>query len=210
VQQVATPASTNEYDLRIDNAVQRSRQRDRSDPIFSHNHGCREQKTSAGKTWHEGSGSRTGSTPFPQLLSGLDECLQLSGTRKTVVDQPAILIRLLVKITNRRHAEVREAVTEFFEVFFAQNLRLLAIRTAGHFEDDFSIFAICSPPPLRARGDACRTLARLQSNNSATTAWPMGERKRLVCSSDNDNYNEDGRAGLSRIEIDAHGLVQWE
>ncbi len=94
---------------------------------------------------HSGSGSRTGSTPFPQLLPGLDECLHLSGTRKTVVNQPAILIRLLVQITNRRHAEVREAVTEFFEVLLAQNLRLLAIRRARHGEGDFSMFAICSP-----------------------------------------------------------------
>jgi hypothetical protein len=94
---------------------------------------------------HSGSGSRTGSAPFPQLLPGLDECLHLSGTRKTVVDQPAVLIRLLVKITNRRHAEVREVVTEFFELLLAQNLRLLAIRTARHWESDFSMFAICSP-----------------------------------------------------------------
>ena len=72
--------------------------------------------------------------PFPQLLPGLDECLHLSGTGKTVVDQPAILIRLLVKLTNRRHAEVREVVTEFFEVLPAQNLPLLAIRTAGHLD----------------------------------------------------------------------------
>jgi hypothetical protein len=35
---------------------------------------------------------------------------------------------------------VREVVTELFEVFFAQNLRLLAIRTAGHLEDDFITF----------------------------------------------------------------------
>jgi hypothetical protein len=139
---------------------------------------------------HSGSGSRSGSTPFPQLLPGLDECLHLSGTRKTVVGQPAILIRLLVKITNRRHAEVREVVSEFVEVLLAQNLRLLAIRTARHGESDFSIFAFYSPmslPPL-----------------------PTGERERLVCSSDNDHYNDDGRAGVSRIEIDAHGLVQWE
>jgi hypothetical protein len=94
---------------------------------------------------HSRSGSRTGSTPFPQLLPGLDECLHLSGTRKTVVNQPAILIRLLVQITNRRHAEVREAVTEFFEVLLAQNLHLLAIRRARHEEGDFIMFAICSP-----------------------------------------------------------------
>jgi hypothetical protein len=37
-----------------------------------------------------------------------------------------------------------------------------------------------------------------------------GERKGLVGSSENDNYNHDGRAGVSRIEIDAHGLVQRE
>src|SRR6267378_3310396 len=94
---------------------------------------------------HSGSGSRTGSTPFPQLLPGLDECLHLSGTRKTVVNQPAILKRLLVKITNRRHAEVREVVTEFFEVLLAQNLRLLAIRTARHLESDSNTFVFCSP-----------------------------------------------------------------
>jgi len=113
---------------------------------------------------HSGSGSRTGSTPFPQLLPGLDECLHLSGTRKTVVDQPAVLIRLLVKITNRRHAEVREVVTEFFEVLLAQNLRLLAIRTARHLESDFSIFAICSPwRPLRSLLAKSVTLAKRQS-----------------------------------------------
>src|ERR1700680_1304424 len=126
---------------------------------------------------HSGSGSRSGSTPFPQLLPGLDECLHLSGTGKTVVDQPAILIRLLVKITNRRHAEVREVVTEFVEVLLAQNLRLLAIRTARHWKSDSSIFALCSPMPVR-RGSR------------------RGRRgRRLVCSSDNDNHNDDGRAG---------------
>jgi hypothetical protein len=40
---------------------------------------------------------------------------------------------------------VREVVTEFFEVLLAQNLRLLAIRTARHLENDFSMFAIYSP-----------------------------------------------------------------
>jgi hypothetical protein len=29
-----------------------------------------------------------------------------------------------------------------------------------------------------------------------------------VCLSENDNHNDDGRAGLSRIEIYAYGLVQ--
>src|SRR5438552_17157223 len=94
---------------------------------------------------HSGSGSRTGSTPFPQLLPGLDECLHLSGTRKTVVDQPAVLIRLLVKSTNRRHAEVREVVTEFLVLLIAQHLRLLEIRTARHSESHLSIFGIGSP-----------------------------------------------------------------
>jgi hypothetical protein len=38
------------------------------------------------------------------------------------------------------------------------------------------------------------------------TAWRAGGGSGSI--SDNDNHNHDGRAGLSRIEIDAHGLVQ--
>jgi hypothetical protein len=31
-----------------------------------------------------------------------------------------------------------------------------------------------------------------------------------MCASHNNQNDDDGRAGLSRIEIDAHGLAQWE
>src|ERR1700730_18474382 len=126
---------------------------------------------------HSGSGSRSGSTPFPQLLPGLDECLHLSGTGKTVVDQPAILIRLLVKITNRRHAEVREVVTEFFEVLLAQNLRLLAIRRARHWESDFSTFAFYSPTPIpcalaQPLGQARETCEKVEGAGGRASAAP--------------------------------------
>jgi hypothetical protein len=50
--------------------------------------------------------------------------LHLPRTRKTVVDQPAILIRLLVKFLNCGHAKVREVVAEFFEVLLTENLFL--------------------------------------------------------------------------------------
>ena len=38
-----------------------------------------------------------------------------------------------------------EVVAQFLEVVLAQDLRLLSIRTVGHLEDDFNVFAICSP-----------------------------------------------------------------
>src|ERR1700730_13642207 len=74
------------------------------------------------------------SMPLPQLLPRLHSCLHLSGVRRTAVDQPAILVSLLVKITNRCDAKVCEVVTEFLEILLGRLFRFIGIRTACHSE----------------------------------------------------------------------------
>jgi hypothetical protein len=49
-----------------------------------------------------------------------------------VVDQPAISVRLIVKVPHGLDTEVREVVTEFMDVLLAQNFSFVAIRTPGH------------------------------------------------------------------------------
>jgi hypothetical protein len=61
-----------------------------------------------------------------------------------MINQTAIAIRLIVKISNRTDAEVCEIVTELPEIIFAQHFGLLAIWAAGH-DDDRTMFAVCSP-----------------------------------------------------------------
>src|SRR4029077_21231855 len=128
-------------------------------------------------------------------------------TRKTLVNQPAILIRLLVQITNRGHAEVRESVTEFFEVLLAQNLRLLAIRRARHGEGDSSMFAICSPTtalrnhclaPLRSLLAKSVRLAKRQNGSrrsSRRRRSPRTRFQRWACGCLRD-HGQDLRLGL--------------
>jgi hypothetical protein len=55
------------------------------------------------------------SAPFPQLLPSLDENLDLSGTWKSVVNEPAIAVGSLIKIPNAGHTEMREILTEFLQ-----------------------------------------------------------------------------------------------
>jgi hypothetical protein len=60
------------------------------------------------------------SSPLPQLLPDLHERLHLFRTRKPGVDQPAISVRLIVKVPHGLDTEeVREVVTEFVEVLLA-------------------------------------------------------------------------------------------
>jgi hypothetical protein len=70
--------------------------------------------------------------PSPQLLPNLHENLDLSGTWKSVVNQPAIAVGSLVKIPHGGRAEVREILTEFFQFLFAQYLRFPTIWAPGH------------------------------------------------------------------------------
>jgi hypothetical protein len=70
--------------------------------------------------------------PSPQLLPNLHENLDLSGTWKSVVNQPAIAVGSLVKVPHCARAEVREIVTEFLQFLLAQYLRFSAIRTSSH------------------------------------------------------------------------------
>jgi hypothetical protein len=49
-----------------------------------------------------------------------------------VVDQPAISVRLVVKVPYDLDAEVREVVTEFVEIFLAQDFSFVAIWTPSH------------------------------------------------------------------------------
>jgi hypothetical protein len=49
-----------------------------------------------------------------------------------MVDQPAISVRLIVRISHGLDTEVREAVTKFLEVLFAENFTFVAIWPPSH------------------------------------------------------------------------------
>jgi hypothetical protein len=49
-----------------------------------------------------------------------------------MVDQPAISVRLIVKVPHGLDTEVCEVVTEFLEVLLAQNFTFVSIGTPGH------------------------------------------------------------------------------
>jgi hypothetical protein len=49
-----------------------------------------------------------------------------------VIDQAAISIRLLVEIPDGWQAQVRQATSEFVEIFLTQDLSLALIGTPGH------------------------------------------------------------------------------
>jgi hypothetical protein len=72
------------------------------------------------------------SPPLPQLLPHLHEGLDLARAGKMVVEKAAVAIRLLVKIMNRRQAQMREVVTEFLEALLAQHLSLSLVGTPSH------------------------------------------------------------------------------
>jgi hypothetical protein len=153
-----------------------------------------------------------------------------------MVDQPAVLIRPLVKITNCRPAEVREVVTEFLRSFSLKISAFSTSRRARHLEGILACSLFVRPCASLAQpfGQERHTSEKAQagSRKSAARASPnslqwdfrLAKSSLLgltgaevleypVCfpdSSDNDNHNDDGRAGVSGIEIDALGLVQWE
>src|SRR6267154_5498971 len=88
-------------------------------------HGEGQQQSSWGSFSPISATSTTASTPA--LVSA---CLHLSRARKSVVDQPTVLVGPLVKVPNCRHAEVPQVVTKLLQVLLAQYFRSLAIRTA--------------------------------------------------------------------------------
>jgi hypothetical protein len=53
-----------------------------------------------------------------------------------VVNETAIPVRPLVKVPDRRAAEMREAVTKFFQILIVQSLGLFTIRSPCHEERD--------------------------------------------------------------------------
>ena len=60
---------------------------------------------------------------------------------KTVINEAAISICLLVEVPHGWQAKVREIVTEFLEIFLAQHLRFSGVGTPGHAEE-FYIFRL--------------------------------------------------------------------
>jgi len=73
-------------------------------------------------------------SPFPQLLPHLNECLNLAGAGKSVVNQSAILEGALVEFPYATRAQVRKVVTKLLKLFFAQNVRVFGIGSPGHNE----------------------------------------------------------------------------
>ena len=51
--------------------------------------------------------------------------MHLAGSRKTVINEAAVSVRLLVEISRGWQAEVSEIVSEFRNVFLAQHFRFL-------------------------------------------------------------------------------------
>jgi len=64
----------------------------------------------------------------------LDEYLHFPRTRKSVVDQSAILEAAFVEFPNAARAQMREVVTKLLKLFFAQNVRFFGIGSPGHNE----------------------------------------------------------------------------
>jgi hypothetical protein len=73
-------------------------------------------------------------SPFPQLLPHLNECLNLAGAGKSVVNESAILEGAFVEFPNAARAQMREVVTKLLELFYVQNIRFFGIESPGHNE----------------------------------------------------------------------------
>jgi len=76
--------------------------------------------------------ARQRSAPFPQLLPDLDKRLHLTWAGKTVIDQSAILICLLVETLHCWQTKVCQAVTEFPQILSTQHLGLSGIGSSRH------------------------------------------------------------------------------
>ena len=83
-------------------------------------------------------------SPLPQLPPHLDKSLHLLRSWNAIVDEPAILVRLLVILSHGRHAQMRKAVAKVPQVFLAQHSRFAPVGTACHCDDDATIFALYS------------------------------------------------------------------
>jgi hypothetical protein len=60
-------------------------------------------------------------SPLPQLFPRLDELLNLPGRREMVAADPASEITTLIEIAHRAAGEMREPMTQVFQVLPAQN-----------------------------------------------------------------------------------------
>jgi hypothetical protein len=87
------------------------------------------------------------STPPPQLFPHLNKRLHLARTRKTVVDEAAILVCPFVELPHVGWAEVCEIVTEFLEIFLAQHFCFAVVGASCHAARDSTTFSFCSPVP---------------------------------------------------------------
>jgi len=65
-----------------------------------------------------------------------------------VIDEAAILIRLLVEVSHGWQAKVSEIVPKFCKVFLAQHLRFALIGTPSHCVTDSTRFVFSSPSRL--------------------------------------------------------------
>jgi hypothetical protein len=72
-------------------------------------------------------------SPLPQLFPRLDELLNLPGRREMVAGDPATEITTLIKIAHRAAREMREPMTQVFQVLPAQNF-FRDLRTPRHDE----------------------------------------------------------------------------
>ena len=61
-----------------------------------------------------------------------------------MINQAAIAVCLIIKVSNRADAEVGKIMPKLLQVIFTQNFSFFMIGTAGH-ADDATMFAICSP-----------------------------------------------------------------
>jgi hypothetical protein len=72
------------------------------------------------------------STPLPQLFPSLDKCLHLARARDATVNESAVPVALLVKVSHGGQAKMGESLSEFLEVLLAQHLRFSAVGASGH------------------------------------------------------------------------------
>lgn len=117
-------------------------------------------------------------SPLPQLFPRLDQLLNLPRARKMVACDPATKITTLIEIPHRGAREMREPMTQVFQVLPAQNF-FRDLRTPGHDEGIL----------------ACSLFVRLWFTHPSSLVIPNGRlarrvytfRRNLVTPSESEN-----------------------
>ncbi len=125
-------------------------------------------------------------SPLPQLFPRLDELLNLPGRREMVAGDPATEITTLIEIAHRGAREMREPMTQVFQVLPAQNF-FRELRTPGHNE---GILACSLFVRLRFIIRKTRILERLKTNEEEASSFSCLATATSRCSSNHCVQNQ--------------------